>query len=133
MNLISDFLLGTGALAAALYCLVLSRRLTRFTQLESGMGGAVAVLSAQVDDMTKALDRAQGAAKSSASTLESLTGRAEDVAVRLELLLASMHDLPEPRAQTAAVEPSGQTRAETARKMRVVRNRPARVELEAAE
>lgn len=131
MQLISDFLLGTGALAAALYCIILSRRLSKFTRLESGMGGAVAVLSAQVDDMTKALERAQDTAKSSVSTLSAMTGRAEDVAGRLELLLASMHDLPDPKA--AAAEGPAAATAEVARKLRVIRSRAARDELEAAE
>ena len=96
MNLISDILLSLGAFGAAIYCFVLSARLKKFTTLESGMGSAIAVLSAQVDDMTKALDRARTAATGSASGLEGLTTRAETVAQRIELLLASMHDLPEP-------------------------------------
>ena len=127
MQFISDFLLGAGALAAAVYCLVLSRRLQKFTQLENGMGGAIAVLSAQVDDMTKALERAQATAKSSVSTLESMTGRAEGVAAKLELLLASMHDIPEPRPAAAP------DHGDAARKLRVVRSRPSRDEMEAAE
>ena len=127
MQFISDFLLGAGALAAAIYCLVLSRRLQKFTQLESGMGGAIAVLSAQVDDMTKALEKAQATAKSSVTTLDSMTGRAEGVAQKLELLLASMHDIPEPKQGVAP--DSG----DAARKLRVVRSRPSRDEMEAAE
>lgn len=94
MDLIADILLISGALGAGLYCIVLSRRLSRFTNLEKGVGGAIAVLSAQVDDMTKALDEARTATTSSASSLKSMTGRAEGVAQRLELLVASMHDLP---------------------------------------
>lgn len=94
MELIADILLISGALGAGLYCIVLSRRLSRFTNLEKGVGGAIAVLSAQVDDMTKALDEARTATTSSASSLKSMTGRAEGVAQRLELLVASMHDLP---------------------------------------
>ena len=132
MQLISDFLLGSGALAAALYCIVSSRRLNKFTQLETGMGGAIAVLSAQVDDMTKALERAQGTAKTSVSTLESMTGRAEDAAVRLELLLASMHDLPEPK-QFVASQTDQSVVTEIGRRLRVVRNRASRHEMEAAE
>ena len=127
MQFISDFLLGAGALAAAVYCLVLSRRLQKFTQLESGMGGAIAVLSAQVDDMTKALEKAQATAKSSVTTLDSMTGRAEGVAQKLELLLASMHDIPEPK-RGVAPDPG-----DVARKLRVVRSRPTRDEMEAAE
>ncbi|WP_432450528.1 hypothetical protein [Aliiroseovarius marinus] len=96
MDIISDVLLGLGALAAAIYCLVLSRRLRRFNNLQSGMGGAVAVLSAQVDDMTKTLEKARGAAGQSASILSDLTERAEQSSRKLELLMASLHDLPEP-------------------------------------
>jgi hypothetical protein len=68
--------------------------LSRFTDLEKGVGGAIAVLSSQVDDMTKALETARSATTSSAESLDSMTGRAEGVAQRLELLVASMHDLP---------------------------------------
>ena len=99
MEIISDILLIAGTLSAAFYCFVLSRRLNRFTNLEKGVGGAIAVLSAQVDDMTKTLSRAQGSANGSTDSLAALTERAEDVAKRLELLIASMHDLPEASAQ----------------------------------
>jgi hypothetical protein len=130
MELISNILLGVGALGAAFYCFVLSRRLKRFSTLENGMGGAIAVLSAQVDDMTKALDRARGAATGSASALESLNARAEAAAGRLELLLASMHDLPEPnRDPNRDVNSYGGSE----RKIRFVRRRTPRDDLEAAE
>jgi len=105
MELIADILLIAGAVGAAFYCFILSRRLSRFTDLEKGVGGAIAVLSAQVDDMTKTLERAQGSASGSTTTLQALTGRAEDVAKRLELLVASMHDLPTVTEPAAAPEP----------------------------
>jgi hypothetical protein len=95
MNLIADFLLGAGAFAAAFYCMILARRLKRFTALETGMGGAIAVLSAQVDDMTKALEKARASASASSSGLEDQVRRAEAASARLDLILASMHDLPE--------------------------------------
>lgn len=98
MTMIADILLVAGALGAGLYCHVLSRRLRRFTDLEKGVGGAVAVLSAQVDDLTKTLTRAQTTAKSSVDTLDDVSARAEAAARRLELLVASLHDLPEPKA-----------------------------------
>lgn len=94
MGLISDIFLVAAALGATFYCFVLSRRLSKFTDLENGVGGAIAALSAQVEDMTRTLRSAQGAASASASSLGALTGRAEDAARRLELLVASMHDLP---------------------------------------
>ncbi|WP_371416271.1 hypothetical protein [Rubellimicrobium sp. CFH 75288] len=92
---LSDTLLAAGALAAALYCLVLSRRLRRFTDLERGVGGAVAILSAQVDDLTRALGRADGAARDSAAALAQASDRAEAAGRRLELMLAALHDLPQ--------------------------------------
>ena len=132
MDLIADILLVAGSFGAAVYCYVLSARLKRFTTLETGMGGAIAVLSAQVDDMTVALAKARGAANGSAESLEALTARGEAVARRLELLVASLHDLPDPRpapARPVAVEdhPADE------RRPRFVRRRAARDSLEAAE
>ncbi|WP_324752436.1 hypothetical protein [Roseovarius sp. Pro17] len=100
MELIADIFLVAGALGAGFYCYILSRRLSRFTDLETGVGGAVAVLSVQVDDLTRALEAAQATAGASGDSLENLTDRAESVAKRLELMVASMHDLP-PAAQPA--------------------------------
>jgi hypothetical protein len=108
MELIADILLISGALGAGLYCVILSRRLNKFTNLERGVGGAIAVLSAQVDDMTKALDEARSATSSSASSLKTMTGRAEGVAQRLELLVASMHDLPVEMSQHKDTERDGE-------------------------
>lgn len=98
MELIADILLGAGAIGAGLFCYVLSKRLKALNTLEGGMGGAIAVLSAQVDDMTRALQAARTAAGESSRQLTDLTGRAEESARRLELLLASLHDLPEAEA-----------------------------------
>lgn len=108
MDIIADILLAAGALGAGFYCLILSRRLRRFNDLEKGVGGAVAVLSAQVDDLNKSLQSAQQVSDGSSKALQQLTGRAETVAQRLELMMASMHDIPE--AGTAA--PAGGAIAE---------------------
>ena len=94
MTLIADILLVAGALGASVYCYVLAQRLKRFNDLEHGVGGAVAVMSAQVDDMTKTLAAARETTGKSNDALEALTKRAEDAAKRLELMLASLHDLP---------------------------------------
>ncbi|WP_242494156.1 hypothetical protein [Salipiger sp. IMCC34102] len=94
MELISDMLLMAGALGAGFYCFILSRRLRKFTDLESGVGGAVARLSAQVDDLTVSVLSAQDTARSSVTTLDEVSARAEHAARHLELLVASMHDLP---------------------------------------
>lgn len=115
MELIADIFLVAGALGAGLYCFVLARRLARFNDLETGIGGAVAVLSAQVDDLTKTLAAAQRTASTSTVTLEALTERADSVARRLELLVASLHDLPEAEKQTVAASPIPEARDDTLR------------------
>lgn len=106
MALIADILLAAGALGAAFYCWVLGRRLKRFNNLENGMGGAVAVLSAQVDDLEKTLSVARASATSSAADLTKLTERAEDVRRQLELQMAALHDIvpPNPPVPSAPVK-----------------------------
>lgn len=102
MALIADILLAAGALGAAFYCWVLGRRLKRFNNLETGMGGAVAVLSAQVDDLEKSLSAARTAAAQSARELTDLTQRAEDVRRQLELQMAALHDIVPPQTAPRA-------------------------------
>lgn len=99
MALISDILLILGAVAATIYCIILSKRLQNFKDLDKGIGGAVSVLSSQVETLTQALNQAQTTADQSNSSLADLTQRAETVSQRLELLMASMHDLPSPQPQ----------------------------------
>ncbi len=112
MEMIADIMLAAGAIGAAFYCLVLGRRLKRFNNLEKGVGGAVAVLSAQVDDLTKTLTSAQGTAAQSAETLTELAKRAEDISRTLELQMASLRDVesvpvkPTPAMATAAPAPA---------------------------
>lgn len=98
MTFFADILLAAGALGVGVYCFVLSRRLRRLAQLEGGVGGAIAVLSAQVDDMTRLLQAARKAAEDSAAALDAQTRRADSAARRLELMMAALHDLPEPEA-----------------------------------
>ena len=111
IEMIADILLVAGAIGAGFYCFILARRLSRFNDLEKGIGGAVAVLSAQVDDLTKTLQSAQQIASASTMSLDGLTDRAEGVAKRLEILVASMHDLPgesvKPRTEHPQEKPVG--------------------------
>ena len=96
MHFLSDLLLATGAIGAAAFCLVLSRRLRALTTLDSGMGRAIATLSAQVDDLAGALKAAQQTSRAAAGKLDTQTRRAEAACRRLELLMAALHDLPPP-------------------------------------
>ncbi|MBT8156081.1 hypothetical protein KMP13_19900 [Epibacterium ulvae] len=111
MDLIADILLAAGALGAGFYCFVLSRRLKKFNNLEKGVGGAVAVLSSQVDDLNKSLQDAQTISNNSSQKLQQLTGRAEGVAQRLELMMASMHDLPAEKTAPTPTQRSEETDA----------------------
>lgn len=126
--LVSDILLGAGALGAAVYCGVLARRLKRFNNLENGVGGAVALLSAQVDDMTRTLDLARKAAGHSSETLTALTDRAESASRKLELMLAALNDLPDlaPEAMVAGANPPASVGSES-------RARPATTDDDARE
>lgn len=118
MELIADIFLAAGAVGAGLYCFILGRRLNRFNDLEKGVGGAVAVLSAQVDDLNKTLSAAQSTAAASATTLTELTERAESMSRKLELQMASLHDIPDapigepPRSAEPTVAPASQASAE---------------------
>lgn len=102
MGFLSDILLAGGAFGAAIFCMVLSRRLKALTGLDSGMGAAIAVLSAQVDDLNRALAGAQAAAQGASGQLGQQTERAEAACRRLELLIAALHDLPEADPPPAA-------------------------------
>ncbi len=131
MQLVADILLASGAFGAAIYCYILALRLKKLQTLETGMGGAIAVLSAQVDDMTRALEIARGAADRQVKSLETLTERGEGVAARLEILLASMHDLPEEPKQTKTAIQQPEEGPE--KRLRFVRRKSVQDSLEAAE
>ncbi len=84
LSFLSDILLGAGALAAAFYCVVLSRKLNRLTGLDQELGGAIALLSQQVDEMTLVLQAAQSSATGTRDELTELTTRAEQIAAELQ-------------------------------------------------
>ena len=127
MDLIADILLAAGAIGAGIYCFILGRRLNRFNDLEKGVGGAVAVLSAQVDDLTKTLSSAQATAAASAETLTNLTARAEAMSQRLELQMASLHDLP-PAQNQPSQQSSPAPAQPTSNEPMFVRHRAAEVQ-----
>lgn len=105
MDYFADIFLGAGALAAAFYCLILSRKLSKLSGLDQDLGTAIAVLSKQVDDMTRVLAEAKEAAGASSAQLSQMTERAEDVAGKLEIMLGALEDLPEMPAQDQHQEP----------------------------
>lgn len=92
---IADILMIAASAGAAIYCLILSRRLSRLTSFDSGIGGAIAVLSAQVDDMKSALAEAKAETEGAGTHLRDLIGQAREISGELELMIAACHDFAE--------------------------------------
>lgn len=107
LSLIADAMLAAGAIGAGLYCFVLARKLAKFSDLENGMGSAVAVLSSQVEELQATLEAAQNSASGSANSLQELTARAEAAEQKLEIMMAALHDVPKamPDERVAPREP----------------------------
>ncbi len=96
MALIADVLLIAGALGAALYCMILARRIKSLSRLDTGLGGAISALSTQVEEMRASVKAATQASGTSMKDLMEVTGRAEIAAGRLELLLSTVHERGKP-------------------------------------
>ncbi len=92
MGLIADVFLIAGALGAALYCMILARRIKSLSRLDTGLGGAISALSTQVEEMRASVKAATQASGASMQDLMDVTGRAEIAAGRLELLLSTVHE-----------------------------------------
>ena len=91
----ADIMLISATLGAGIFCLILSRRLTRLSRIDNGLGGAIAVLSAQVDDMSKALAETKTGSEGSATRLEELNTEARTLLEELELMISACHDVGE--------------------------------------
>ncbi|QBY02227.1 hypothetical protein E2K80_17000 [Rhodophyticola sp. CCM32] len=102
LTFLADLLMVAAALGAAAYCLILSRRLTRLSSIDKGLGGAIAVLSAQVDDMNASLEAAKSGSASAIARLEELTRQAREIAGDLEVMIAACHDVPTSTPPVAA-------------------------------
>jgi len=102
MELIADGLLIAGAMTAALYCWVLSRRLNALKSMDKGLGGAIAGLSARVEQTRSSLSDTKAAARD----LAALTARAEAAARRMELLLAATQEDEAPARSAAGGRPA---------------------------
>ncbi len=105
MAVISDIILAAGSFGAAIYCIVLSRRLRKFTDLESDIGQAISVLSKQINDLNGSLRLAQKSGDFTVQRLQSVSERGESAAKHLELLVASLHSLPKQQPISSAGSP----------------------------
>lgn len=109
MSFLIDMMIAAAALLAAAYCMLLSRRLRALTRLDGDVGRAIAVLSHQVDELTKALRAAEQSNSRANLALEQQIERAESTARRLELLMAAQQPGAAPMPVVSAVAPRGQT------------------------
>lgn len=78
---IEAILQGTLAVASvglAIFCIVLARRLRRLNDLETGLGGAIAVMAAEVDRLEKAIIAARDEAKSASEALAAEVARSRN-------------------------------------------------------
>jgi hypothetical protein len=75
--------------------MVLSRRLKKLGSFDKGIGSAIAVLSAQVDEMKTVLREAKAGSDSASENLNDLVRQARDISAELEMMIASCHDFAE--------------------------------------
>ena len=101
MEFIADGLIVFSALVAALYCYILSRRLSALRDLDQGLGGAIAGLSARVEQTKVSLADTKATTTDLTRELSAVTARAEIAAGRLELLLATLHSSEKEAAEAS--------------------------------
>lgn len=105
MAFISDILMVLGAATVAIYCAVLSRRLKRFTNLDGEIGVAISNLSQQIETLNLSVKRTQHEGRQSILKIRKETQNAHQAAHHLELLIASLQNLPKANAPRAKQSP----------------------------
>lgn len=108
---IIDITLGLGTALVAAYCIILSKKMSAFFKLENDMGNAIAVFSVQVDELKAALESANLSAHESSSKLRSLMERAQSTEKNLEIMIASLQDLPPYKEEPLHLIETRQTRS----------------------
>lgn len=64
------------SIGLAIFCVVLARRLRRLNDLETGLGGAIAVMAAEVDRLERAIRTARDEATTASQSLSDEIARA---------------------------------------------------------
>ena len=91
----ADLIVICASLGAMAYCMILSRRLSRLTSFDKGLGSAIAVMSSQVDEMKTALREAKAGSDGAGQQLHDLVNQARDISTELEMMIAACHDFAE--------------------------------------
>ncbi len=91
----------TASLGLGAFCLILSRRLRRLNDLETGLGGAIAVMASEVDRLDRAIREAKDEATAAGQALS-----AEITAARKERALWDLRQkITQAQAPVAAPAP----------------------------
>ncbi|HID67935.1 MAG TPA: hypothetical protein EYP31_06695 [Roseibacterium sp.] len=101
----ADILVIFASLGAMAYCMILSRRLSRLTSFDKGLGGAIAVMSSQVDEMKAALREAKAGSDGAGNQLHNLVHQAREISSELEMMIAACHDFAEEAISVQAPTP----------------------------
>ncbi|MEJ6393019.1 DUF6468 domain-containing protein [Gymnodinialimonas sp. 2305UL16-5] len=91
----ADAIVIFASLGAMVYCMILSRRLSRLTSFDKGLGSAIAVMSSQVDEMKAALKEAKAGSDGAGQQLHDLVHQAREISSELEMMIAACHDFAE--------------------------------------
>ena len=92
-----------GSIMLGIFCLVLARRLRRLNDLETGLGGAIAVMAAEVDRLERAIIMAKDEARAASESLalEVQRARKERAVLELRQKIASAAGVDTPIPETA--------------------------------
>lgn len=69
LSMILPLITAALSLPLAVYCYVLSRRLRRLNDLETGLGGAIAVMTTEISRLDQAIRRARAEAEAASADL----------------------------------------------------------------
>lgn len=89
-------IIATGSVGLAFFCVVLSRRLRRLNDLETGLGGAIAIMAAEVDRLEKAIIAARDEARTATEGLATEITRSRSERAHWELQRKLAHAMPPP-------------------------------------
>ena len=96
------------ALPLAIYCFTLSRRLRRLNDLETGLGGAIAVMTSEISRLDQAIRRARAEAEAAsgdlARTIEASRNEKAYWALQSELARAAVPGPRRLRPRAAVLE-----------------------------
>ncbi|MEM8824129.1 MAG: hypothetical protein AAGF30_11005 [Pseudomonadota bacterium] len=106
--LLSDVLLLLATLALAAYCWRLAQRLKAFNDVDSGLGGSIATLSLQVDELKNTLEKAMADSDAAGAALDQATDRANDSIGHLEMLIAAAEDVDISTSENPEAEPEAE-------------------------